>query len=721
MKRKTWVGVVLAATLAVSMLLLGACSQGGSQSPEKIEFGKTNASVEKKTYPYVKDFPTDKAESGDYERSEVNLYYVEGGDIPYVAMTEYMDLLSEALDKRGGRPGIAYTVSKFAENAYQVARTDTESSMLIDTKENTIFFDNFNSFTQLASVTASVTLMDLPEPPAAFASEASQDGWDALSEASDAASSEASAALSEASDAAASDASAAASDASASASSEASAASSDAGGAAEASSAAASDANASASSDASDATEFAANEEGQNPSETLFKTGEESVNLTPRMVTLELSDYLIDIVEHDGECYVPLQTMNDLFMGPLYLQYVFNGEGLYAMRFGEKLIDEAYEVEPREMSEDYALFNYNELRLLLDVHYGLKPEHGIESFGELLGEKTNLAMDFTSTDPAKTDEALKTLTVTYLDDLHSGFTNASPWSPSGGSDNSLAALFGASGFTSNKHFNVGADFTTARSTAFPDGVPMYQEIGDTAFVTFDSFVTKENWADYYHMDDPNPDEFVIPIQNMTDILDAEEITPELLQGPQIDTIRLLVYANRQITREGSPIKNVVLDLSNNGGGTADAAVFTIAWVLGRANVVIRDTFTGAQTLMRIDADLNLDETYDPWSCLTSHGLNVYCLTSINSFSCGNLVPAALKMSEKAIIVGQESGGGSCVVLPCTTASGSLFQISGSRQLSTIRNGSFYNIDQGIEPDVLLTKPESFYDREALADYLKSLK
>lgn len=654
MERRRWIGVVLAAALAVSMLLLGACSQGGSATQDTNAFGKTNVSVEKKTYPYVKDFPADEAESGDYERSEVNLYYVEGGDIPYVAMTEYMDLLSEALDKRGKRPGIAYTASKFAGNTYQVARTDTESVMLIDTKENTISFDNFNSFTQLASVTASVTLMDLPEPPAAVASEASPDGGDASSE-------------------------------------------------------------------ASNATESAANEEGQNPSETLFKTGEESVNLTPHMITLELSDYLIDIVEHDGECYVPLQTMNDLFMGPLYLQYVFNGEGLYAMRYGEKRIDEAYEVEPREMSEDYALFNYNELRLLLDVHYGLKPEHGIESFGELLGEKTSLAADFTSTDPAKTDEALKTLTVTYLDDLHSGFTSASPWSPSGGSDNSMAALFGTSGFTSGKHFNVGADFTTARSAAFPDGVPMYQEIGDTAFVTFDSFVAKENWADYYHMDDPNPDEFVIPILNMIDILETQDITPEMLQGPQIDTIRLLVYANRQITREGSPIKNVVLDLSNNGGGNADAAVFTIAWVLGRANVVIRDTFTGAQTLMRIDADLNLDETYDSWNCLVSHGLNVYCLTSINSFSCGNLVPAALKMSEKVIIVGQESGGGSCVVLPCTTASGSIFQISGSRQLSTIRNGSFYNIDQGIEPDVLLTKPASFYDREALAEYLKSLK
>jgi hypothetical protein len=79
------------------------------------------------------------------------------------------------------------------------------------------------------------------------------------------------------------------------------------------------------------------------------------------------------------------------------------------------------------------------------------------------------------------------------------------------------------------------------------------------------------------------------------------------------------------------------------------------------------------------------------------------------------------MSQRVPVIGQTSGGGSCVVLPCTSASGTIFQISGTRQLSTIRNGSFYNIDQGIEPDVYLSKPASFYDREMLADYLCNLK
>ena len=103
------------------------------------------------------------------------------------------------------------------------------------------------------------------------------------------------------------------------------------------------------------------------------------------------------------------------------------------------------------------------------------------------------------------------------------------------------------------------------------------------------------------------------------------------------------------------------------------------------------------------------------------GYKIWCLTSMNSFSCGNLVPAALKMSGQATLICQTSGGGSCVVLPCTSASGCLFQISGPEQLSIVRNGSFYNIDQGIEPDVVLTQVESFYDREGLVDYLHTIK
>ena len=62
-----------------------------------------------------------------------------------------------------------------------------------------------------------------------------------------------------------------------------------------------------------------------------------------------------------------------------------------------------------------------------------------------------------------------------------------------------------------------------------------------------------------------------------------------------------------------------------------------------------------------------------------------------------------------------------MVLDISSAWGTSFQISGTHQLSIMKNGSFYNIDSGIVPDIVLTKPESFYDRAALAEYLKQAK
>ncbi|WP_029318974.1 hypothetical protein [Butyrivibrio sp. AE3004] len=56
----------------------------------------------------------------------------------------------------------------------------------------------------------------------------------------------------------------------------------------------------------------------------------------------------------------------------------------------------------------------------------------------------------------------------------------------------------------------------------------------------------------------------------------------------------------------------------------------------------------------------------------------------------------------------------------STAWGSSMQISGTRRLSFLKNGSFYNIDRGVDPDYIISSPEKIYDREALTEYINSL-
>ena len=413
----------------------------------------------------------------------------------------------------------------------------------------------------------------------------------------------------------------------------------------------------------------------------------------------DLSNYGLDIVGDGNEAYVPLQTMHDILLARNYYFTVYNGEEVFVFAYGCSLFDQIESVPTAQMSESYAEFNYNELVFMLDHFYGLKPEHYIDGFYKFILD-TGLIDKLASADPDEFDRGVAELALRFLDDQHSGFLAYSYRSEARDQDPEevqaeLDALTGVSRSDTDKTRDL---FEQNRAKYYPglsEEPFTYEEVGDTAIITFDSFFVSKQ--DYYK--------------------DAD------LKNPQ-DTIELIAAAHKQITRKGSPVKNVVLDLSHNGGGNADAAAFVIAWYGGAGRLGLRDTITGAQSVVSYVADVNLDGKYDDDDTLSTKmragELNLYCLTSSNSFSCGNLVPAAFKGSG-VVLIGQATGGGSCIVLPCTTASGTLFRISGSNQISTIKNGSFYNADTGIEPDVPITKLETYYDREQLVEFIHSIK
>ena len=185
-----------------------------------------------------------------------------------------------------------------------------------------------------------------------------------------------------------------------------------------------------------------------------------------------------------------------------------------------------------------------------------------------------------------------------------------------------------------------------------------------------------------------------------------------------DTLGLIIYAHEQITREDSPIENVALDLSCNTGGAVDAAVFVLSWFLGDAQISVKDMTSGALSTAVYQADINMDKVFDSEDTVADRKL--YCLISPVSFSCGNLVPAVLKSSQKVTLLGKTSGGGSCAVQQLSTACGTLFQISGRFRLSFLKNGSFYDIDQGVDPDFYIDDIANFYNREALTNYINNL-
>ena len=52
--------------------------------------------------------------------------------------------------------------------------------------------------------------------------------------------------------------------------------------------------------------------------------------------------------------------------------------------------------------------------------------------------------------------------------------------------------------------------------------------------------------------------------------------------------------------------------------------------------------------------------------------------------------------------------------------GTSFQISANTRVSFLKNGSFYDVDRGAQPDVVISTPEKYYDRAALTDFINSI-
>ena len=355
-------------------------------------------------------------------------------------------------------------------------------------------------------------------------------------------------------------------------------------------------------------------------------------------VTIRMEDYNIPMIHGDGQLLMPLHTVfvllldvpsrgvmvtcvspNGVFVGT---DYMFGDpkEGKLS-ELGELYYAEA----AGERSDALAGYGFGEFCMEMDCFYGLKEAHGISSFAQMI-VNGGLLEEFTGRDPAAADIALAKVLNYYLDDGHSGFNYSSPWTGTAPENNPMDLQ---AGFFSDAERAAREALEAARE-AHQDLVKPYLEIGNTAYICQDSFFMGRGPAGYYNT----------------------EITEKDIAE---DTAALIIYAHRQITRENSPIENVVIDLSCNRGGYVDAGVFMLCWFLGEAPLSVTSPVTGAQCTALYRADINLDHEFDEKDELT--GKNLYCLTSPVSFSCANLVPCIFKASGRVTLLGDTTGGG----------------------------------------------------------------
>ena len=428
----------------------------------------------------------------------------------------------------------------------------------------------------------------------------------------------------------------------------------------------------------------------------------------PMSATLKFSDYNITPYYDEGDVYFPVSIAADIFMGTggfmmLYVPGTPDSEPFIRMVdlsvvAGETptILTPSYEkallaMAKYDRAEDFARFSYDNLCFIVDNFYG-KVSSSI--IGSQMKTKT-LDEVMTGTNDSNLNQIRKWLVSTSQAEYMAGLIGLQAYLFDGGHTaiSTLVDLFRdparcpelapaiteeLTKVTLPQHPDRNqkeAALKEARSAAWSDaaslgGEDTYISKGDTAVFTFNTFYADmDAWSHY---------------------------VPGSTNYPE-DSIGHFMKALNKAKADPS-IKNFVIDLSCNGGGTVTVVLFMISMMTGDiAEKLDMDVQTGDISTMRIHFDTNLDGKFDKEDLKKQYDFNFAILTTSASFSSGNMLPVYAK-DEGIMIIGEKSGGGICGLMIGSTADG-LFGTYSSYNAGATKSGK--DLEAGAEPDKVL--------------------
>ena len=443
-------------------------------------------------------------------------------------------------------------------------------------------------------------------------------------------------------------------------------------------------------------------------------------------VTLDYGRFGIDLRDDDTNVYFPFATIADLYIDGYMHLADYNGEQVMVTPEGAISMDSGYPqffitpILKETRAADMADFAYRNLCFTLTNLFGypgrtLLENNGLKEKGldqALLdyGQAGQMTRDLLlSTDMY--DFITGTYTLTYLfDDGGHTYTDVTRISDIGGDPafveklteilvpkvtefESLCPEYQPFKDFRQTRAKMGADVIEKRKEKFGEGVDYYKE-GETVYCFFDSFLCDDfMWRDYYNGEGPKPTLEDNPNDDLLILLDALE---KAEKDPEV--------------------KNFVLDIAANGGGSSDIVLFITSLFCNKSDMYYDNVLTGQRMKSHFEVDRNLDGKFDEKDAEVAYHLNFAVLISTYSFSCGNMLPAMVK-DYGIPLLGQRSGGGSCAVLYNPSADGFGYRYSTHRNRLT--NTKNENIDSGIEPTYVLETVDDFYDVPKVTKLIES--
>ena len=452
-----------------------------------------------------------------------------------------------------------------------------------------------------------------------------------------------------------------------------------------------------------------------------------SKEATPQKVhlTLDYGKFGIDIRVDGNDVYFPLATIADLYTDIYMHTADYNGQQVMVAPMGAEELEDGYPkffiapILKETRTKDMATFAYNNLcftltnffgypgRTLLEKKglkekgldqalkdYGQAGEMtrqlllstnmyeyiaGTNTLGCLLndGGHTDTGIGHTSQMDSSTD-FYKTMGNTVKAKLEEFYGYCPEYAALRKVDEDIEAL--------------SSKLIEARIAKIGRGVTYYKE-GNTAYCLFNAFDCDfAAWRKFYKGEGPKPTVENHPNDWLAVLLDALE---KAEKDPEV--------------------KNFVLDISTNGGGSEDIVMVITSLMCNKAEAYNENSLLGQKQKIYYEVDRNLDGKFDEKDAEVKYDLNFALLVSACSFSCGNMLPALMK-DFGIPLIGQKTGGGACCVLYNPSADGYAYRYSSHR--SRLMNQKGENVDPGVEPDLKLETPEEFFDFQKITQFIE---
>ena len=450
-------------------------------------------------------------------------------------------------------------------------------------------------------------------------------------------------------------------------------------------------------------------------------------------IRLDFGKYSIDLHDDGSNVYFPFATLADIYSDCNFHNVSYHDDLVVVSTkldiYSINTIAPEYAAKPYQcetVTADMAKFRYQELCFVFDNLYGYPgrtileqngmAENGFDATLDLIQNGQIVKRLLQSTN--NMDFAWGRMATQYLinDGGHTSFDAMTGLPENIKGDYVERLMEAAANYPEAyamyrdwaKESNVRSDtktqLSTLREQAYGDVMYKANSAKTTGVIIINSFMDMDEaaWNKYYASQKTDAD------------------WQELMKNYKKDVFVGFLYGLGQAKADG--VKNLVLDISINDGGSCDIVGADVALLRKNRTVQFwsQDALEGNNKIATYFVDTNFDGVFDEkddtnpkFDC---SDMNIAVLCSKVAFSCGHQFPTLMK-DYGFPIMGERSGGGTCCIQVMQTADGQNFMISTYRDRSTDKN--FANTDAGITPtEGYAFGYDHFYDLDFLTTIIQ---